>query len=116
METEIYWKAVQNNDAKFSGAFVYGVGSTRIYCKPSCASRLPKRENVQFFDSFSAAEREGFRACLRCRPQSEKANPQAEIAIRAAEIHEREEQISLEELGAKLNLSPAHLQKVFKEI
>jgi len=65
METEIYWKAVQNNDARFNGAFVYGVNTTGIYCKPSCASRLPKRENISFFDSFQTAEKEGFRACLR---------------------------------------------------
>lgn len=116
METEIYWKAVQNNDARFNGAFVYGVDSTRIYCKPSCASRLPKRENVQFFNSLETAEKQGFRACLRCKPQSETANPQTKIVLRAAEILEREEQISLEELGAQLNLSAAHLQKIFKEI
>ncbi len=116
METEIYWKAVQNNDARFNGAFVYGVDSTRIYCKPSCASRLPKRENVQFFNSLETAEKQGFRACLRCKPQSATANPQTEIVLRAAEILETEEQISLEDLGAQLNLSAAHLQKIFKEI
>lgn len=116
METEIFWKAVQNNDARFNGAFVYGVDSTGIYCKPSCSSRLPKRENVHFFDSSITAENKGFRACLRCQPKNETANPQAEIVLRACEILEREEQISLEDLGAELNLSAAHLQKIFKEI
>lgn len=116
METEIFWKAVQNNDARFNGAFVYGVNSTRIYCKPSCSSRLPKRENVKFFTSFEIAENKGFRACLRCKPQSETANPQTEIVIRACEILETEEQIALEGLSAELNLSAAHLQKIFKEI
>jgi len=116
METEIYWKAVQNNDARFNGAFVYGVDSTRIYCKPSCSSKLPKRENVQFFNSLETAEKQGFRACLRCKPQSETANPQTKIVLRAAEILEMEDQISLEDLGAELNLSAAHLQKIFKEI
>ncbi|HMS41217.1 MAG TPA: bifunctional DNA-binding transcriptional regulator/O6-methylguanine-DNA methyltransferase Ada [Pyrinomonadaceae bacterium] len=116
MEKEIFWKAVQNNDARFNGAFVYGVDSTRIYCKPSCSSRLPKRENVKFFNSFEVAENKGFRACLRCKPQSETANPQTEIVIRACEILETEEQISLEDLSAELNLSAAHLQKIFKEI
>lgn len=116
METEIYWKAIKNNDARFNGAFVYGVNSTGIYCKPSCASRVPKRENVSFFDSFETAENKGFRACLRCQPQSAAANPQAEIALRACELLETEEQISLEDLGARLNLSAAHLQKVFKAI
>jgi len=116
MEKELYWKAVQTNDARFNGAFVYGVNSTGIYCKPSCASRLPKRENVSFFDSLEMAEKQGFRACLRCRPQSETANPQTEIVLRACEILERDEQISLEDLSAAVDLSAAHLQKIFKEI
>jgi AraC family transcriptional regulator of adaptative response/methylated-DNA-[protein]-cysteine methyltransferase len=116
METEIYWKAVQTNDTRFNGAFVYGVNSTGIYCKPSCASRLPKRENVSFFDDFQKAESMGFRACLRCQPKNEAVNPQVETVLRACEIIEREEQISLEDLGARLKISPAHLQKIFKEI
>lgn len=116
MNNEIFWKAVETNDARFNGAFVYGVDSTRIYCKPSCSSRLPKRENVRFFDDFLAAENKGFRACLRCEPQSEKLNQKAEIALRACEILEREDQISLEDLGAEIGLSASHLQKVFKEI
>lgn len=116
METEIYWNAVQNNDARFNGAFVYGVNSTGIYCKPSCSSKLPKRENVEFFDDFKGAEKQGFRACLRCRPKKEIASPQIEIVLRTAEILEAEEQVSLEDLSAKLKTSPAHLQKIFKEI
>ena len=116
METEIYWKAVQNNDARFNGAFVYGVSSTNIYCKPSCAARLPKRENVRFFATIETAEARGFRACLRCQPKSEKANPQTDIVLRACEILESEEQISLETLSAEVHLSPTHLQKLFKEI
>ena len=116
MENEIYWQAVKNNDARFNGAFVYGVNSTKIYCKPSCASRRPKRENVNFFDDFSAAEAEGFRACQRCEPKNEKPNPQAEIVLRACEILEAREQITLEDLSAELDLSPAYLQKTFKEI
>ncbi len=116
METEIYWQAIQNNDARFNGAFVYGVSSTGIYCKPSCASKLPKRENVQFFDDFSKAEQKGFRACLRCQPQSAKGNPQMETVLRAAELLGAEEQISLEELSGELKVSATHLQKTFKAI
>ena len=116
MEMEIYWKAVRNNDARFNGAFVYAVNSTKIYCKPSCSSKLPKRENVRFFDDFDKAETNGFRACLRCQPKSEAANPQAEIVLRALQIIEVEENVSLEDLSASVNLSAAHLQKIFKEI
>jgi AraC family transcriptional regulator, regulatory protein of adaptative response / methylated-DNA-[protein]-cysteine methyltransferase len=115
METEIFWQAVKNNDPRFNGAFVYAVNSTGIYCKPSCSSKLPKRNNVQFFESFKQAEASGFRSCLRCQPKSEKANPQVEIVLRACEVIETEENISLEDLSAELNLSSAHLQKIFKE-
>lgn len=116
METEIYWKAVQSNDAKFNGAFVYAVNSTKIYCKPSCSSRLPKRENVRFFDDFTKAETNGFRACLRCQPKKEMVNPQTKIVLRACEILESEDQVSLEDLSAAVGLSATHLQKLFKEI
>jgi len=117
METEIYWKAVRQNDARFNGAFVYAVNSTGIYCKPSCRARLPKRENVSFFDSCGKAEQSGFRACLRCQPKKESVSPQTEKILRAAEILEcSEENISLEDLGARVGLSAAHLQKIFKEI
>jgi len=116
METNIFWQAVQNNDARFNGAFVYAVNSTKIYCKPSCSSRLPKRENVQFFTSTETAEAQGFRSCLRCLPKSETTDPQIEIVLRVCEIIESEEQSALENLSAGLNLSPAHLQKIFKEL
>ncbi len=116
METKLFWQAVQNNDARFNGAFVYAVSSTKIYCKPSCSSKLPKRENVRFYTSFEIAEAKGFRACLRCQPKNEKSNPQTETVLRACELLENEEQITLGNLSANLGLSPAHLQKIFKEI
>ena len=117
METEIYWKAVATNDARFDGAFVYGVNSTGIYCKPSCASRLPKRENVSFFETSGKAEQNGFRACRRCQPKRETIDPQTETVLRAAALLEQsDEPVSLEELGAAVGLSAAHLQKTFKEI
>jgi AraC family transcriptional regulator of adaptative response/methylated-DNA-[protein]-cysteine methyltransferase len=116
METEIYWKAVQSNDPRFNGAFVYGVRSTGIYCKPSCASRLPKRENVSFFEDFDKAEASGFRACRRCQPKNEAINAQTRTVLRACALLEAEEPLSLDGLSAQLDLSAAHLQKVFKEI
>lgn len=116
MENEIFWQAIKNNDARFNGAFIYGVSSTKIYCKPSCSSRNPKRKNVRFFGSFDKAETDGFRACQRCKPKGESLNPQTEYVIRACEILESEEQITLEDLSAELGLSPSHFQKMFKEI
>lgn len=60
------WQAVLHNDASYDGIFFYGVRTTGIYCRPSCKSKLPKRENVCFFTSSEQARKEGFRPCKRC--------------------------------------------------
>src|SRR6202034_1381347 len=70
---EKYWQAVQSRDRGADGAFVYAVRSTGIYCRPSCASRKPRREHVVFFSLPEAAEQQGFRPCLRCRPNGTAA-------------------------------------------
>src|SRR6478736_1446518 len=67
------WHSVLNRDPAADEDFFYGVTTTHIYCRPSCPSRRPKRENIAFFSSTEAAERAGFRACLRCRPNQPKS-------------------------------------------
>src|ERR1044071_799452 len=119
IDEEIRWRAVQTRDAKFNGIFVYGVRSTGIYCKPSCASRRPRRERVTFFPSCEEAEAAGFRACHRCQPRNVSARaPQTEMVIRACRLIEESENesISLAKLGAELGISPHHLQRTFKSI
>ncbi|QQS42674.1 MAG: bifunctional DNA-binding transcriptional regulator/O6-methylguanine-DNA methyltransferase Ada [Acidobacteriota bacterium] len=116
MEREIFWKAVAERDERFNGAFFYGVGSTGIYCKPSCSARTPKRENVRFFFDTGAAEQAGFRACKRCRPASERPDAATEAVIRACGVLEESSDISLADLAGSVDMSPAHFQKVFKEI
>src|SRR5271154_4848888 len=73
------WQQVLERDARADGQFVYAVKSTRIFCKPSCASRRPARKNVTFFPTPALAEAAGYRACLRCEPDrtEAKADPQA---------------------------------------
>jgi AraC family transcriptional regulator of adaptative response/methylated-DNA-[protein]-cysteine methyltransferase len=119
IEEDIYWQAVLERDARFKGIFVYGVRSTNIYCKPSCPSRRPRREQVAFFTSPEAAENEGFRACLRCRPRENDArDPHIEMVLRVCRSIEAQAETmpSLIELGAELNVSPHHLQRTFKSI
>jgi AraC family transcriptional regulator of adaptative response / DNA-3-methyladenine glycosylase II len=70
------YRAVDSRDARFDGWFVTCVTSTRIYCRPSCPAITPKRANVRFLPSAAAAQREGFRACLRCRPDAAPGSPQ----------------------------------------
>lgn len=62
------WNAVRVSDPLADGVFWYGVTSTRIVCKPSCLSRIPKRQNVKFFDEVQVAINKGFRQCKRCKP------------------------------------------------
>ena len=73
------WQQVLGRDAAADGVFVYAVKSTKVYCKPSCASRRPNRKNVTFFPTPEAAEAAGYRACMRCEPDrtEAKADPQA---------------------------------------
>ena len=62
------WEAVRRRDGAADGSFVYSVRTTGVYCRPSCAARRPRRENVRFYASPAEAERAGFRPCRRCRP------------------------------------------------
>ena len=114
---DVRWQAVLGRDARLDGAFVTGVLTTGIYCRPSCPARHPRRENVRFFDRPETAERAGFRACLRCRP-NEAARPpaQAELVRRACRLLEENsgERITLVALAREVGMSPHHLQRTFK--
>src|SRR5947209_4634594 len=115
------WRAVQRRDARFDGAFVYAVRSTRVYCRPSCPSRRPMRDRVEFFPLPEVAERAGFRPCLRCRPrEAAAADPRVEtiraLCRRIDANGEGEEAPRLKGLARQAGLSPYHLQRVFKRI
>jgi AraC family transcriptional regulator, regulatory protein of adaptative response / DNA-3-methyladenine glycosylase II len=69
------WEALTARDRRFEGRFVVAVTSTRIYCRPGCPARLPRRKNVRFYPHPAAAEAAGFRACLRCRPEAAPGQP-----------------------------------------
>ena len=75
-EDDVRYRAVQARDARFDGWFFVAVTSTGIYCRPSCSSVLPRRDNVRFFPSAAAAQRAGFRACKRCRPDASPGSPE----------------------------------------
>jgi AraC family transcriptional regulator of adaptative response/methylated-DNA-[protein]-cysteine methyltransferase len=110
----VCWQAVLERDGGYDGQFVYGVKSTGVYCRPSCPSRRPGREQVQFFPSAAEARAAGFRPCRRCLPDHLLA-PRAELVQRACRlIEDAAEPLSLERLGQELAVSPYHLQRVFK--
>src|SRR5438105_14130694 len=82
-QEDISWAAVLNRDARLDGALYYAVKSTGVYCKPSCPSRRPRREQVSFFADPAAAEGAGFRACRRCHPRDVNGfSPQAKLVKR----------------------------------
>ena len=81
------WQQVLARDTAADGQFFYAVKSTMIYCRPSCPSRRPARQNVRFFPTASAAEQAGFRACKRCKPElaTPRPDPQAGLIARASD-------------------------------
>ncbi len=113
------WAAVLARDAARDGSFFYAVRSTGVYCRPSCPSRRPRRENVRFFPTLEEAERAGFRPCLRCRPLAVRAGD-ARIAFvervcRHIEEH-LDEPVRLAGLGRAFGMSPFHLQRTFRSV
>ena len=107
------WAAVLRRDRSFDGHFVTGVLTTGIYCRPSCAARHPKRENVRFFATGEEARAAGLRSCLRCRPD-EVTREAAALERIFALLGEAEETPSLETLAAAANYSPHHFHRLFK--
>lgn len=119
IDDETRWQAVQTRDSAFNDLFVYGVRSTGIYCKPSCASRRPRREQVVYFPSFETAEAANFRACKRCNPGVRcEREKHVEMVVRACQIIEAhaEGTISLERLSKRLGVSSHHFQRTFKKV
>jgi AraC family transcriptional regulator of adaptative response/methylated-DNA-[protein]-cysteine methyltransferase len=122
-----FWQAVQTRDRGADGTFVYAVRSTGIYCRPSCPSRKPKREQVSFFPLAEAAEQKGFRACLRCRPRSflprdprigavSRVCHEIDIQILADVGGSSEEPITLATLSARAGMSTHQLERAFRGV
>ena len=113
------WRAVEGRDGSFDGAFVFAVSTTGIYCRPSCPSRRPKRRNVRYYAAPEGAERNGYRACKRCKPRDARAADPMVDALRAVcRFIEASDQgpPTLETLGKMAGLSPHHLQRRFKRL
>jgi len=111
-----HWRAVLARDPGADGRFVYAVRSTGIYCRPSCPSRRPRRENVTFHATPVDAERAGFRPCKRCRPDAAaSAGSRSAMVARLCRMIETAERApALAELAAHAGLSRFHVQRVFK--
>jgi AraC family transcriptional regulator of adaptative response/methylated-DNA-[protein]-cysteine methyltransferase len=117
-DDEARWGAVQRRDRAADGTFVYAVRTTGVYCRPSCASRQARRENVTFHATCIAAERAGFRPCKRCRPnEASLAERQADAVAKACQLIEQAEEMpSLDALAQAAGLSRFHFHRVFKAV
>jgi AraC family transcriptional regulator of adaptative response/methylated-DNA-[protein]-cysteine methyltransferase len=115
---EARWTAVLQRDPQAADAFVYAVTTTGIYCRPGCASRRPKRENVRFFDAAGSAAAAGFRPCKRCAPAAAAApDPGRDAVLQACRLMDAaDEALTLNELAAAVGLSPYHFHRLFKQI
>ncbi len=111
-----YWRATLERDARADGKFVLAVRSTHIYCRPSCPARRPLRRNVIFFRTREEAEKQGYRPCLRCRPNEIAAS--AALVARAAKslVQSSEEGVHLSELARKLNSNAGTLRRAFRQV
>ena len=118
LDNDACWSAVERRDRAADGTFVYSVRTTGVYCRPSCAARLPRRDNVAFHKTCTDAERAGFRPCKRCRPNaSTLAEVHAGAVARACRlIEEAEEAPSLEALARAAGMSRFYFHRVFKAV
>ena len=112
------WAAVVRRDPRADGQFVYSVSTTGVYCRPSCPSRQARREHVRFHATIADAERAGFRACKRCRPNAPALAEQHAAAVaKACRLIERTDALpSLTALAGVAGMSRFHFHRVFKSI
>jgi AraC family transcriptional regulator of adaptative response/methylated-DNA-[protein]-cysteine methyltransferase len=121
LDFESCWQAVQQRDRGQDGAFVFAVKTTGVFCRPSCAARLPLRKNVAFYAGNEEAAAAGFRPCKRCTPTATAGGAERIAAERIAKVcdHIRRnadsgDKLGLAELAEVAGLSPSHLQRVFR--
>jgi AraC family transcriptional regulator of adaptative response/methylated-DNA-[protein]-cysteine methyltransferase len=127
--SEAWWNAVRDRDRGADGKFVYAVRSTGIYCRPSCPSKKPQRQQVEFYSLPEAAEQKGFRACRRCKPRAVRLRDPRTAAVarvcRAIEARidsdgagaaetENEARLTLNALSSSVGMSPHQLERAFR--
>jgi AraC family transcriptional regulator of adaptative response / DNA-3-methyladenine glycosylase II len=115
------YRAIASKDARFDGRFFTGVVTTGVYCRPVCPARVPLRRNVRFFVTAAAAEAEGFRPCLRCRPEASPGTPAwlgtsatVSRALRHIEAGALDRG-GVEDLAARLGVGERQLRRLFLE-
>ena len=114
------YRALRARDARFDGRFFVAVSSTRIYCRPICTVKPPRRENCRFYPSAAAAESAGYRPCLRCRPELAPGNASVDATTRLAQaaasmMDDRTlDDAGLDAIAARLGVTDRHLRRAFR--
>src|SRR5690606_8495010 len=118
MDRDTLYNALRSRDPRFDGVFFVGISSTGIYCRPVCPARLPKREHCTFYETAAAAERDGYRPCLRCRPELSPGRARIDAPDRlAARAYARIAEgglngRSVRDLARELCVGERHLRRV----
>lgn len=114
------WEALTVRNPAAHTSFFYGVKTTNIFCRPTCPARLARRANVIFFNTIVDAERAGFRACKRCKPDtshSAVADQHSRLVIQACSIIEQHQgHIAPKDVAKQVGLSPRYFHGIFKQI
>lgn len=110
------WRAVTTRASSADGHFFYGVRTTGVYCRPSCAARKPRRENVEFFATHEAARQAGYRACKRCRPDASVDEEKATaMLVKACRLLTTDEAAQTRDVARAIGLSNSYFQRSFKK-
>ena len=113
---EEMWEKIIACDKKYDGLFFTAVKTTKIYCRPSCRSRKPKKINVEFYTNIEAVENAGYRACKRCQPEVEHS-PHIELVqkVRTFLVIHSKQDVRLEDIANHVGVSSYYLERLFKQ-
>ncbi len=122
METKInlsfeeMWEKIMACDCKYDGLFFTAVKTTKIYCRPSCKSRKPKKINVEFYNDIKAAQEAGYRPCKRCQPEIEES-PSAKIVKNVISflVNHYNQNLKLKDISDQVGVSSYYLERLFKQ-
>ena len=109
------WDKIMSCDHKYDGLFYTAVKTTKIYCRPSCKSRKPKKVNVEFYFDRKEVENAGYRACKRCQPEVAHSPHIALVRdIISFLVNQSKQKLQLKDISEHVGLSPFHLERIFK--
>jgi len=114
---EEYWRAILENDSSYDGVFYYAVKTTGIFCRPSCHSRPPNKDNVRIYHDANVAQSFQYRPCKRCRPDGIDLPEEKWVNSIVGWLNlNYKKDITLTTLGESFHVSPYHLQRTFKRV